>query len=83
MEQHLTYRVVLELDEVPMFNSRFIGQLIQLYRHVAEHNGIMRLCGISPHNRVVLHQCRLDERLPPYEDRHEAIQGTWFPQRPR
>lgn len=83
LEQHFTHRLVLELDQVQMLNSQVIGQLIQLYRRIAEHDGVMRLCGLSPRNRAVLHQCRLDERLPPYEDRQDAILGSLYPRLPR
>ena len=79
MEQHFTHRLVLELDQIPMLSSELIGELMQLYRLIAEHDGVMRLCGLSPHNRAVLHQCRLDERLPPYEDRQEAVRGAAKP----
>ena len=65
LEQHFVYRLVLELDQVPMLNSGMIGQLVQLYRLICEHDGVMRLCGVSQRNRAVLHQCHLDERLPP------------------
>jgi anti-anti-sigma factor len=83
MQQHFTHRLVLELDQVALINSRVIGQLIHLYRLIAEHDGVMRLCGLSPRNRAVLHQCRLDERLPAYEDRQEAVLGAAFPRQPR
>ena len=63
LQQHFTYRLVLEFDEVGVLDSRLIGQLIQLYRRIEEHDGVMRLCGLSPHNRQVLHTCRLDDRL--------------------
>jgi anti-anti-sigma factor len=83
LQQHFTYRLVLELDEVQMLNSYLIGQLIQLYRRIEEHDGVMRLCGLSPYNRQVLHACRLDDRLLPYEDRKEAVMGHSQPARPR
>jgi anti-anti-sigma factor len=83
MEQHFIHRLVLELDQVPLFNSRLIGQLIQLYRRIVERDGVMRLCGLSPRNLAVLHQCRLDERLPAYEDRQEAILGSAYSRKPR
>jgi anti-anti-sigma factor len=83
LQQHLTYRLVLELDDVPTLNSHLIGQLIQLYRRIEKHDGVMRLCGVSPHNRRVLHSCRLDERLLPYGDREEAVMGRPRSVRPR
>lgn len=81
LEQHFTYRVVLELDEVPLLNSALVEQLFLLYRRIQEHDGLLRLCGLSPYNRRVLHACRLDERLPPYHDRQEAVMGR--PRQPR
>ena len=38
LEQHFTHRLVLELDQVRLLNSHLIGQLIQLYRRIAEHD---------------------------------------------
>jgi anti-anti-sigma factor len=82
LQQHFTYRMVLELDEVRLLNSPLIGQLIQLYRRIKEHDGVLRLCGLSPSNRQVLHACRLDDRLLPYQDRQEALMGC-RPNQPR
>jgi anti-anti-sigma factor len=83
LEQHFTHRLVLELDGVPVLSSKMLGELIELYRRIAEHDGVMRLCGLSPHNREVLHQCRLDDRLPAYEDPREAVLGSAAPRLPR
>jgi anti-anti-sigma factor len=83
MQQHLTHRLVLELDRVKVLNSFLIGQLIQLYRKIFEHEGVMRLCGLSAYNRRVLHTCRLDERFRPYHDRQEAVMGCARPSQPR
>jgi anti-anti-sigma factor len=75
LQQHFTYRLVLEMDGVEVLNSYLIGQLTQLYRWIEERDGVMRLCGLSPANRQVLHACRLDDRLLPYEDRQEVMTG--------
>ena len=83
LQQHFTYRLVLELDEVQVLNSHLIGQLDQLYRRIEEHDGVMRLCGLSSHNRQVLHACHLDDRLLPYGDRQEAVMGRPHWARPR
>jgi anti-anti-sigma factor len=83
MQQHFTERLVLELDQVTLLTSQLIGQLIHLYRRISAHEGIMRLCGLSPYNRTVLHQCRLDDRLPIYSDRQEAVLGSMLPRQPR
>lgn len=82
LDKHLVYRLVLELDEVELLRSILIGQLVSLQRRIVEHDGVIRLSGLSPHNREVLETCRLDDRLPAYEDRHEAVMGS-TPSQPR
>ncbi len=83
LNQHFTYRIVLELDQVGVLNSFVIGQLVALYKRIREHDGVMRLCGLSTYNRQVLHTCRLDERLLPYQDRQDAVMAGRAPARPR
>ena len=82
-QKHFTYRIVLELNRVNVLNSYLIGQLIRLYRQVQEHDGVLRLCGLSPYNRRVLHGCALDDRFPAYETREEAVLGGSDPRLPR
>jgi anti-anti-sigma regulatory factor len=83
LRQHFTYRLVLELDQVAVLNSHVIGQLVSLYRLICKHDGVMRLCGLSPYNRWVLHTCHLDDRFLPYRDRREAVMGCHGPRRPK
>jgi anti-anti-sigma factor len=83
LQQHFTYRLVLELDQVRLLTSRLIGQLVHLHRRIDEHGGVMRLCGLSPRNRQVLHTCRLDDRFTPYQDRQDAVMGHECPTKPR
>ena len=83
LQQHFTYRLVLELNEVQVLDSALIGQLVQLSRWIEAHDGVLRLCGLSLCNRQVLHECRLDDRLLPYEDREEAVMGHTHAARPR
>ena len=83
MEQHMTHRLVLELQSIPVLTSHLIGQLIDLYRRIREQDGVMRLCGLSAYNRRVLHTCHLDDRLPSYDDLHEAVLGYSEPRKPR
>jgi hypothetical protein len=77
LESHLVYRLVLDLNEVRVVDRRLLGQLIQLYRRIRRHDGVMRLCGLSPTNRMVLEsRHRLTQRLPPYDDIEEAVMGV-------
>jgi anti-anti-sigma regulatory factor len=82
LQQHFTYRMILEMDEVRLLNSPLIGQLIQLHRWIKEQGGVLRLCGLSAANRQALRACRLDDRLLPYKDRQEALMG-FYPNQPR
>lgn len=83
LQQHFTYRLVLELDEVNVLDRALIEQLAQLYQRIEKHDGMLRLCGLSPRSRRVLHACRLDDRLQPYEDRLDAVMGHPHAARPR
>lgn len=75
MQRHFAHRLVLEMDQVDLLNSQLIGQLIRLYKLIREHDGVMRVCGLSPHNLRVLRTCRLDDRFQSYVDRKEAVLG--------
>jgi anti-anti-sigma factor len=83
-QQHFTYRLVLELDQIRVLNSYFAGQLVRLYQRIQDHDGMLHLCGLSPHNRRVLHACCPDDRLPIYANREEAVMGSiHIPRLPR
>jgi anti-anti-sigma regulatory factor len=75
LEQHFTRRLLLELDNAGTLDSNLLAQLSELHRRIEKHNGVMRVCGLSPDNLRVLHACHLDERLPAYLNRHEAVMG--------
>lgn len=81
LEQHFTYRLVLECDQVCFLNSTLIGQFVALHRKIKAHGGLMRLCGMSSNNQDVLHQCRLDGRFPNFRSRSQAVLGR--PLQPR
>ncbi len=83
LQQHFTYRLVLELDQIRLLTSRLIAQLLQLHGRIEKHSGVIRLCGLSAVNREVLHTCRLDDRLPAYENRRAAVMGRELPRQPR
>lgn len=82
LDQAFCYRLVLELDEVPMLRSWMIGQLVLLHKRICSHDGMMRLCGVSDANHEVLRCCRLDDRFPQYRNRTDAVMGH-RPVRPR
>lgn len=75
LEQCFCYRVVLELEDVDLLSSWMIGQLVRLHKRVTTHGGMLRLSGLSPAAKDVLHISRLADRFPAYRDRTEAVMG--------
>jgi anti-anti-sigma regulatory factor len=73
LERHFTYRLVIECEGLSPFDSELIGQLILLQRRVAEHGGVVRLCGLPDAARQSLRFMRLDERIPHFGNRTEAV----------
>lgn len=82
MERHFIYRLVLEMDDVEVLQTYLIGQLVMLHKRIRDHDGVIRLCGLSPYNRKVLRSCRLDDRLQTYGNRVEAVLGC-LPHNPK
>lgn len=78
LEQHFTYRLVLDLSDVPLLSSSLLGQLVMLNRRVTRHNGVLRLCGICEQHRETLRISRLDHALPSFESTRAAVQGSWI-----
>ncbi len=83
VERHFTYRLVLECDELPRLDSTLVAQLLVLDRRLHEHDGMLRLCGLSELNQQVLERCRLNGRFPCFRDRSHAVLGNQRPQQPR
>jgi anti-anti-sigma regulatory factor len=75
LDKHFIYRLVLEMDEVEMLPSLLIGQLIMLHKRILYHDGALRLCGLSRPCAEALHFCRLDQALPSFECRADAVRG--------
>ena len=83
LERHLTYRLVLQLDALPVLDSYVLGQLLDLRQRVDGRGGLMRLCSLSPQNHRILHRSRLAEVFLPYHSREEAVMGCDRPRRPK
>jgi len=76
MQQHFVYRVVLECHGIDRFDSALVGQLALLRRRIEEHDGLMRLCGVSPENQQAIRACGLEQRFAPYADREHAVMAS-------
>jgi anti-anti-sigma factor len=75
LQQSFVYRLVLELDELQVLQSCVIAQLVMLAKRIHSHNGMLRLSGLSQANQEVIHICRLDECLPNFCSRGDAVMG--------
>ena len=82
IEQHFTYRVVLECDQLGRLTSELIAQLLVLNRRIRGQGGTLRLCGLSDYNQEMLRQCRVDGFFPQFTSRSQAVLGN-RPMQPR
>ncbi len=81
-DRHLTYHVVLELDEVSEVDFSFAEQLAELRDRICAHGGMLRVCGLSSACLGALGPTLEEERFPAYQDRVEAVMAS-FRSRPR
>ena len=83
LDQHFIYRLVLELDQLRSLNDEIVDQLLALRDRIADRNGMMRIWGLTPHNRRLLLARQVNDRLIPYHDLEEAVMSSSAPRRPR
>lgn len=76
LDQHLTYRMVLDVTDLPVLCEGTIGELVRLQNLVGEHEGILRLSGLSQENRQLLRSATIDACLPDYPNVEKAIMRT-------
>jgi anti-anti-sigma factor len=74
-DRHFIYRLVLEMDQVDVLPSRLMGQLVTLQKRVLSRQGSLRLCGLTDQCAEALHVCRLDQALPNFDSRADAVRG--------
>ena len=79
LDRALTYRLVLEMDEIDVLRSLLIGQLVLLQKRIRRHGGMLRLSGVSADNRQVIESCSMADRFPAYRNRVEAVMGASGP----
>ena len=63
LQQHLTYRVVLEMDEVETLPRPLVAELVRLQRRIRDHDGVIRLSGVSPRGESRLRAQHLDDQI--------------------
>jgi len=82
LEQHFTYRLVLELNDIPLLGRETVDQLLLLQDKVDSQDGLLRMCGLSDENFETLCASRAEVHFPRYHNREEAVMG-YQPNRPR
>jgi anti-anti-sigma factor len=82
MEQHLVARIVIDLSAVTCLNRHMLAQLVRLYRRIREHDGMMRLTGLSADSQALVRLHGLNNHLPIYSNLEEAMMGQ-LPHKPR
>ena len=82
LEQQFTYRLVLELDDLDILRSCLLGQLVMLHKRIHDHDGMLRLSGLSENSLAALQACRLDHSFSRYRTREEAVMSH-LPAKPR
>ena len=75
LENHLTYRLVLECDDAPTFGSELIGELVDLRKRIHDRAGMLRICGLSQENQSMLSAAEVAPHFAHYRDRRDAILG--------
>jgi anti-anti-sigma regulatory factor len=82
LQQHFTYRVVLEFSGFSSLPSSLIGQLVMLHKRLHVQGGLLRLCGLTTAQQQSFAASRLDSRFPIYHNREAAVWGH-RPSQPR
>ena len=82
LEQAFTYRVVVEMEEVQALHPWIVNELCKLHDQISDHDGVMRLCGLSDGNHCVLEKLQVADRFPQYRNRTECVMGH-RPMQPR
>lgn len=83
LEQHSTYRLLLDLDAVDEIDEHLLGQILQVHHRVRARNGILRVCSTVPQHGYALHARGLEDLVVLYRDPQEAMQTGWRPSQPR
>jgi hypothetical protein len=83
LEEHFTTRIVLEFDQIDMPYNQLISELESLEEWVGGHQGVLRLCGLSPACVRAIAGRGLGDRLPMCHNREEAVFSCYRPGRPR
>jgi anti-anti-sigma regulatory factor len=74
--RHFVYRLVLELDELEAMPSDLLGQLVLLQERLAQCDGALRICGLSPECEETMQDRQMETALPNHSTRTQAVMGS-------
>ncbi len=66
-------KILLDLKGISLITSDVIGQLIMLHKKCQASDRQLKLCGVSPENRIALNIVRFDSLVDIYEGKPQAI----------
>jgi len=76
MQRHFTHRLVLDFSGAERLTGYVVRQLIVLGARICDHEGLMRICGLSEYDQGMFRRYELRRhRLSSYGDRAEALLG--------
>lgn len=73
LNEQFKHRLVLEMDDVTVFLSAILRELIVLRKQIEANGGILRLSGLNPVAAEVLQATNLEGYIPTYSNSRDAI----------
>lgn len=83
MQQELVHRVIVELEHIESLPADLLQEFVALHKRLDGGNGIFRLCGLIEPLRDVLQRNYAARCLSHFDDRQQAIMGSFRPGKPR
>lgn len=68
-------RLVINLSQMRLVSSMFLGMLVAFYRRIAMEDGAVKLCGLNADTRDVFKATRLDRIFDIYGDEATALKS--------
>jgi len=69
---HGSSQVILDLSQLQILSSIFLGLLVALHRRVESADGKMKICGLQPDVREVFKMTKLEDLLDIRDDEQDA-----------
>jgi anti-sigma B factor antagonist len=67
-------KLILSFDGVRFLSSSMLAQVVKLHKSLAKTKARLRICGLAPAIREVLHASQLDRLLDVHDDENAALE---------